>query len=715
MKSSVRISDRACLKTSVLLVAMLFSLCCLFSSAQAQEPKKDPRNPMDPDQHPFPKRIDFPYEFPKEAEWMNTSGRLRLADLKGKFVVLDFWTYCCINCMHILPELKKLEKAYPNELVVIGVHSAKFDTEKDADNIREAILRYEIAHPVVNDPDHQIWDSIGINSWPSLLLIDPAGQAVWFKNGETKFEQLDEILKRSIPYYREKKLLDEKPLHFELHSFSQEPTPLRFPGKVIADAELKKLFIADSNHNRVVVSDLNGKIETVIGSGEIGLLDGNFETAKFDHPQGMYRHGDFLYVADTENHALRKVDLSKRQVTTIAGIGSQASSGFPGLDELGPFGPLPERWIGKPQVTALNSPWDLWVHGDSLYIAMAGPHQIWKMPLDESEIGPYAGNGREDIVDGDLLPKEPYALGFSSFAQPSGLTSDGTWLYVADSEGSSIRAVPFDPRAKVRTVVGTAEEPFGRLFKFGDVDGPKEKALLQHCIGAAFHDGKIYVCDTYNNKIKVVDAATGAVETLVGTGKPGGSDDAPEFDEPAGISFADGFLFVADTNNHAIRKIELATKKVSTIQFDGLQSPKKSNRPKPTFENVTTLEAKEISVQRKDGQVVIPISFQLAPGWKINSLAPMSIFVEVEGASGPLDRTGKLQELLPVANPAGEVNFQIPASAEGEAGLKVSFNVYYCQEGGEGLCRVRAYSLPLKLKVVAEETKVEPIKIGIEP
>jgi DNA-binding beta-propeller fold protein YncE len=213
-------------------------------------------------------------------------------------------------------------------------------------------------------------------------------------------------------------------------------------------------------------------------------------------------------------------------------------------------------------------------HGDSLFIAMAGFHQIWKMRLDGSAIGPYAGNGREDIVDGPLLPRQAYEVGFASFAQPSGLCADGAWLYVADSEGSSIRAVPVGPRKEVRTLVGTAQLPSARLFTFGDVDGPASQVRLQHPLGVAFYDGRLYVADTYNNKIKAIDPATGATRTLAGTGKPGKSDDPAAFDEPAGLSAAAGRLYVADTDNHMIRVIDLKTGKVATLHITGLEPPR---------------------------------------------------------------------------------------------------------------------------------------------
>lgn len=511
--------------------------------------------------HPYPRRVPAP-PLDGDFQWLNTTRPITLADLRGKFVLLDFWTFCCINCMHVLPELKQLEKAYPNELVVVGVHSAKFEGERDIDNIREAVLRYEVAHPVVNDSQLAIWNRYGIHSWPTLVLIDPEGEAVWVGNGERKFADVKAIIDRGLPYYRARGLLNSAPPSF-IRIAEPPNTPLSFPGKVLADEAGDRLFIADGNHNRIVITDLSGKVQQVIGSGGIGRRDGGFDTCQFNHPQGMALAGDTLFVADTENHLLRSVDLTASKVATIAGTGEQGD-GFPGPLADGRFG-------GAPLATPLNSPWALWVHDDVLYIAMAGPHQIWQLPLGGDFIGPYAGNGREDIADGRLLAPRPYQAGYSSFAQPSGLASDGERLFVADSEGSAIRAVPFDPAGRVETLVGV----MGSLFDFGDVDGTGDVVRLQHPLGVAYYDGKLYVADTYNNKIKVLDDATRTCKTFAGSGTTGSVDGADAltaaFNEPAGIAAASGKLYVADTNNHAIRVIDLAPPhRVSTLVIKGL-------------------------------------------------------------------------------------------------------------------------------------------------
>lgn len=711
--------------------------------AQPQDPSGKPAAAPEAD-NPFPRRIPAP-DFPKDAIWLNTGGPLRKQDLKGKFVLFDFWTYCCINCMHILPELKKLERAHPNDLVVIGVHSAKFDNEKDTRSIEEAILRYEIEHPVVNDADHAIWDSFNVRAWPSLVVMDPEGFVVAQDSGEFQFEQLDAFFNAAIPFYRRQGLLDETPIRFDRLAERQQDTALRFPGKILADEAGGRLFISDSNHNRIVITDLDGKRLDVIGSGAIGKDDGNFETAAFDHPQGVALQGPNLYVADTENHLLRKVDLPNRRVTTIAGLGIQSRNSWPGSENVRSVEDLPRRWVGKPKETALNSPWALWVHETSLFIAMAGPHQIWKMPLDESEIGPYAGNGREDIVDGLLIPTEPYGLEtqpegqalplpVSSFAQPSGLASDGQWLFVADSEGSSIRAVPLDPTAEVKTLLGTSQLPrFMRLFKFGDRDGigllketppdadaqpapdgqaaPADPALtgplLQHALDVAYHEGRLFIADTYNNKVKVLDVATSEVKTLAGTGQPGRADNPAQFDEPAGLAYARGTLYVADTNNHAIRTIDLASGQVGTLTISGLSPPKPpaASQTKPDFAGAAMVTSKELVLKAVNGRIDLNVELQLPQGWKINPLAPMAYYLDPDQDRGPIDRDALGKKSI--EQPSATFLASVPVTGEGADQIRLALNFYYCQDGGEGLCRAGSvvFTIPLQIDPQAESSQ----------
>lgn len=492
--------------------------------------------------------------------WLNSAGSVSLKkDLKGKVVILDFWTLCCINCIHIMPDLAKLEKKYPNELVVIGVHSPKFENEKETASIRKAILRYQIEHPVVNDADHKIWNRYEVDAWPTLVVIDPEGNLVGYASGEGNYELLDVVVGKLVDEHKKKKTLDEKPIRFDLARFRESgDTPLFFPGKVLADGPGDRLFIADSTHHRVVVTDLQGNKVAVVGTGVPGKTDGAFDAAQFDDPQGMAVRGDTLFVADRKNHLIRAVDLKAKTVTTIAGNGQQDHE----IDSRRLVQPVPAKGLG------LNSPWDLHLAGDKLYIAMAGHHQIWVLDLKDKTLAPYAGNGRETIGDGPLRK--------AMFAQPSGLASDGKYLYVADSEISALRKVPLDPDGQVETLVGRG------LFTFGDVDGPgqiaddplkqKAEARLQHALGVAHADGKLFVADTYNSKIKVFDLKTGELKTLLG-GKSLGWFSPALFNEPAGISYAGGKLYVADTNAHRVRVVDVATKAVTTLPLKGVEPP----------------------------------------------------------------------------------------------------------------------------------------------
>ncbi len=663
----------------------------------------------------FPAQADGPFgprqrigEFPEGVDWLNTKTSLRLSDLKGKLVLLDFWTYCCINCMHILPTLKKAEDEFGKELVVVGVHTAKFETEKDTDNIRSAILRYEIKHPVLNDSQHLLWNQLGVSSWPTLVLIDPEGYAIWANAGEITYDKLQDVLKKATAFYKRKGTLDERQVVFDLVEIAEKETPLRFPGKVITDDQGERVFISDSNHNRIVITDRDGVVQATIGSGTQGLKDGDFENAMFNHPQGMAYRDEVLWVADTENHLIRRVDLKSKSVATVAGTGKQTETAWPGLN-IGAA--VPKKLMRAPLSIPLGSPWDLWIHEDDLYIAMAGPHQIWKMDLKGEGIAQYAGNGREDIVDGVLLPKRTYDEGSSSFAQPSGLSSDGKSLFVADSEGSSIRAVPLDGTGRVTTIIGTASLPRNRLFTFGDVDGPKAKALLQHPLAVAYRNGEIYVADTYNNKVKVVDANTGAVRTLVGDGQPGNTDTPAKFDEPGGLWVQQDRLYIADTNNHLIRIFDLSNRQLSTLQVTGLAPPKPKLRPED-IKLPTGIRRSKVALQPIGNEVEklqIDLEFEVADGWKLNTYADFPIVVVQPGAiEFNMKTEAKVTD--------NHLQFEVMLPKTSQSTLQISVGYYYCQADEQGLCLADSVILEVPLeRSTSSDSKSVQLKYAIEP
>ena len=444
--------------------------------------------------------------------------------------------------MHIFPQLRKLERKYASELVVVGVHSAKFPTEKETESLMAAVRRCELEHPVINDAEFRVWQQYSCRAWPTLMFVDPMGNVIGKHEGELTFEQFDQLMTGMVAEFDEAGIIQRSPL---------PTTPprgpegaLSFPGKVLADEAGGRLFIADTNHNRIIVSSLDGEVQQVIGTGEEALVDGPLAQAAFNHPQGMAIDGDLLYVADTENHAIRRVDFGFGQVKTLAGTGEQGydrSGGRPGL------------------MVSLSSPWDVAVHENVVYIAMAGIHQLWSLDLESGIVGPYAGSGREAITDGPMAA--------SALAQPSGITHDGNRLYFADSETSAVRMADLDPKGSVRTLIGLG------LFEFGDVDGDDFRVRLQHPIGITHHDGVLYVADTYNHKIKRVLPKTRSVFTMAGTGSPGHVDGPfaqARFSEPSGLSIASGKMYIADTNNHALRVANMETGEVATLELTGL-------------------------------------------------------------------------------------------------------------------------------------------------
>jgi thiol-disulfide isomerase/thioredoxin len=677
----------------VLSSSLLALAFCLFDArfglAQTETAAKPTSQGHHPVANPFPHRTTVPADlFDGGHGWLNVSGPIELKDLRGKIVLLDFWTYCCINCMHILPDLKYLEHKYSRELVVIGVHSAKFANEKESENIRRAIVRYEIEHPVLNDSDLAVWTRTGVNSWPTLALIDPEGKLVRAFSGEGHRAALDADIAKLVAYHEGNGTLDRAPLALGLERHKMAATPLRFPGKVQADEASSRLFIADSNHNRIVIATLAGKLLDVAGNGAVGEKNGLFASATFHHPQGMALAGDKLYVADTENHLIRVLDLRHKRVSTLAGTGRQAAGR--GVD-----GPLRE--------TALNSPWDLLIVNRMLYVAMAGAHQIWVHPLGGDSIQVFAGSGREDVLDG---PRDE-----ADFAQPSGLASDGSNLFVADSEGSAIRRIPLDPSGHVDTVAGTSNLDSGRsLFAFGDVDGKGAAARFQHPLGLAYISGRLYVADTYNHKIKIVDPSTGEAETLLGTGKRGDGFQPAEFAEPGGLSAAAGQLYLADTNNHAIKVTDTLGRNVQTLEIEGL-SPPSAHEPAPDEfgakgASKTALPTVHVAA---GSELRFDFSFNLPSGCKLNKEAPITCRLRATEPSALLasDQLSKRHHVT--LGDGDKASVSLPAKLKsGRAIVEVALSFTYCRDGVGGLCKLGSerWTVPIEVSATGGESSV---------
>ena len=656
------------------------------STVIPQPPMTD--TPIKPQLKPAQLRKFGPVRAPElngGVSWLNTAQPLSLEKLRGKVVLLDFWTFCCINCMHILPDLRKLEETFPNELVVIGVHSAKFTNEKESESIRQAILRYEIQHPVVNDADFKIWESFGIRAWPSLVLIDPEGYVANAYSGEGHLEEMQTDIQALIDAAKDAKTLKPEPLTLSLERAKRVDMPLSFPGKVLADPSGKRLFVADSNHNRIVVTTFDGTVVDVIGNGQIGQTNGGYETAQFHHLQGMAISGESLYVADTENHLIRRVDLKKKTVETVAGTGVQ---GY----ERNPSGPALK--------TALSSPWDLQLLGQTLYIAIAGLHQIWKLDLEKNTVELYSGTGAERRWDGPASA--------SAFAQPSGLATDGQFLFVADSEISSIRSVDTKSGGAVATLAG------GDLFDYGDKDGTGDDVRLQHPLGVTFAGGKVFIADTYNHKIKVLNPATRSVTSLVGSTSPGLEDgEKAKFFEPGGLSEADGKLYVADTNNHAVRVVDLATRKVSTLALKGLKPvsplPVSSDEFAPNAETIT-LPVQKIA-HGQAGKLILDIG--LPGGFHFNDAIEQRYQIKAS-STGPLTfAPGDVKKASKFLTFPVSVPFE--AAKAGKMELEVSATFYYCREDNTGVCQIKSVIWKVPVEVTASKTSDIRLQFQAKP
>lgn len=583
--------------------------------------------------------------------WLNTTRDLTEEDLDGRIILLDFWTYCCINCIHVMPDLAYLEEKFGDKLTVIGVHSAKFTNEKDAANIRNAILRHDIKHPVVNDKDFRIWKQFDANAWPSFILLDPNGNIVLRLAGEGHRDKLEQEISNLIKDYPD---AVSSPLPLTLEKMKQPSRTLDFPGKITLGAHDGKpaLWIADSAHNRIIATNFNGEILTTIGSGEEGFADGSFKQAQFSGPQGLIYKDGIVYVADTENHALRKIDLADKTVTTIAGTGSQGSRML-----------FEEKHAAS---TPLISPWDIALspNSDMIYIAMAGSHQLWSYHIAKETVQVVAGNGRESIDDG--------AFPFNSLSQPSGFAMSKNGLYFVDSETSSLRILQ---DGKIETLIGTG------LFDFGLKDGTYPKARMQHPLGVDVADnGLVYIADSYNHAIRVYNPETKELTTLTGNGDTGmtnGSFEQARFNEPNDVLFYQNKLYVTDTNNHSIRVLDLESKTVRTLDVHtGIRLTPSNKAALPGLLPGQTYSAGAEST----------LELNLPKDWKLNADAPSyaAIFHGDELVAS-FDKA---------ALEKGSVTFSGPT--EDGITYKLQGTFYYCRADDTGACLVASIDHTLK-------------------
>lgn len=498
--------------------------------------------------------------------WLNTGGKsLDLEALRGKIVLLDFWTFCCINCLHVLDELRPLEEKYSDVLVTVGVHSPKFEHEADPVALAAAVERYEIHHPVLDDPELDTWKAYTARAWPTLVVIDPEGYIVAHLSGEGHADGLAVLIHELVTEHEAKGTLHRGSGPY----VAPEATSgtLRFPGKALflpagrgtSEAEASDAgtwLVTDTGHHRLV--ELGTDFQTVLrtyGSGTRGYADGPAAgvdsvtpTARFNEPQGLVllpedvaaKAGYDVVIADSVNHRLRGLSLAEGKAATAVGNGVQRllEAGPSRVDEdaAGFTGQLTEH----PLEVSLSSPWDVvWsTKLNAVLVAMAGTHQIFSFDPLTGAVAIVAGTGLEGLLDGPAHE--------SWFAQPSGLAEDADGnVWVADSETSALRklAIGDDGTVTVETAVGKG------LFDFGFRDGEAGQARLQHPLGVTvLPDGSVAIADTYNGAVRRYDPATGKVSTLArGLSEP--SDVIVDHTESAG---SEPLLVVVEANKHQL-------------------------------------------------------------------------------------------------------------------------------------------------------------------
>jgi len=456
-------------------------------------------------------------ELPEGLEWVNTEHAPALTTLRGRVVLLLFWTYDNANSLNALEEVRALEQRFADGLSVIGVHTPRYAGQRQAAAVAKAVNRLGLRFPVANDPGYVLWQRLGLRAWPSQVLVDVDGSHAGLYAGEQRGAELAARIAQMLEQAarRDQRMYEPWP-----EAVRPEPRlPLAFPARVLATEQ--RLYIADSGHHRVLETGHDGRILRQFGSGSAALADGRGGDAAFRAPQGLCLQRDHLYVADTGNHAIRRVRLQGGEVDTVAG---------------GRLGRDRPHDHAEPTQVAMCQPSDVAADGEALYCSVAGQNQVWRLDLAQRRLDVFAGSGQFGMVDGD----GPYA----SFAHPAGLALLGEHLVVADAGACAIRRVRLAD-AHVDTVVG------GGPFEFGDSAGKGAAVRLQHPLGVCSDPrGLVFIADSYNDRIKALNLRSGEVRAF----------NLPHrFQQPEGIALAAGALWIANTNAHEIVRVDLAT------------------------------------------------------------------------------------------------------------------------------------------------------------
>jgi thiol-disulfide isomerase/thioredoxin len=617
----------------------------------------------------------------QNKQWFNLSRPLEISDLKGRIILLDFWSYDCVSCIEDQKEIKKMERYFGSKLTVIGIHCPKFENQKDPISIKKAILRYNITNPVINDSDLKIWNAFAVNSWPTYILLNLHGNIVKTYSGKNQLPKIERDIKRLVS--RHKLQISRDPLPLLPEKYSVIENVLNFPTKLEYSADfsynsrqLPVIFIANSGKNNIVISSLSGDIITKIGSGKSGFADGDLNKASFREPQGLLYNSGKLYVADKDNHALRLVDFKAGKVSTLAGSGQR--------------GEIIKNDNKNNNALTINlaSPADIEFFPDNNHIAIAnsGTNQILSYDIAKQTISVLAGNGFKGIDDG----KYPQ----NSLAQTADMSVFNHKLYFIDSESSALRVL--DESLNVKTLIGKG------LFQFGHKNGDSNTALMQHPLGLLVDDTGAYICDSFNYVIRKYDFSSGQIYDLVGKKKPDngvGDSSKTGFDEAEGIISVLDRFYIADSNNNRILVLSRGSLNSELL---AIMPPLKL--PKESFlEYLPNLQKAEDIKVSSDFNIMLKID--LKKGWKINEDGPSFI---------------NLLELVKEnrANLTDSFNWhfiknkeiKLPKLKE-KGNYMLQGTIYYCEDKKNALCYIKSYEQ--KLTADSDQVRVNiDIKLG---
>lgn len=591
--------------------------------------------------------------------WFGTENpRLGIADFKGRFLLLDFWTLCCVNCHHVLAELRPVEEKFQDVLTVVGVHSPKFEYEKLPDSVAAAITRHEIEHPVLNDPNMTTWSSYGVRAWPTLVLVDPRGEIIATYSGEGHAHAIEALIESLIPDYETSGDL----VRGQGHYLAPAPSSLSLkqPGKIVAVPKSYQQLLAGAEllvsnsgaHNLVglTASNLSEPVVT-IGSGSRGTQDGDYDSSGFGEPYGAIfldpelakKAGGHLLVADTANHLIRAVNLETKTVFTIAGTGLQWMQ--------------KDETEGPARSISISTPWDIEIFEGQLLIAMAGEHRIWKYDFDLKTLGIFAGTTNEGLVDG--------AAESAWFAQPSALVSSAATpgrVWIIDAETSALR---YFEKGKISSQIGKG------LFDFGHVDGMADQALLQHPLGVLeLPDGTLLIADTYNRAIRKYSPATNQVSTI-----------ARDLSEPSDLEL------IETASGPKLAIVEAAANCVTLLPIEA-----------GALVQGAAMRTARPALEVAPGALKIDVTFSAPPGQKLDERYGPSTYLVVSSTPKEL--------LIEGAGNSVELNRNVVLNPDiSEGVLHVAAKGASCDESEEGAqCHIHQQDWGIPIKQTAAGT-----------